>query len=381
MIPVQKSMNAAAGTFTDKGNFGLWYWKLVPINNNLEACGCDGKKESSKQLYLEQYRAMAAGQKETLNKSLIAIHKGQEGFCAAQAGRGQVTVTLAARLKTPLITGIGHPHPSETGMLFDRNLGLPYIPASSIKGIVRFAHTVTWIVENQDKLVGRDSIDDDKEVQYLAEIFGTQKNRGNAVFLDSYPVFVPGLAMDIMNPHYNKYYQEGMAPTDNMDPVPVKFLTVAVGTVFIFRAASSKGLENNVKAALKRALTQEGIGAKTSIGHGLFEIIKETEPEPDDYKAWEQQATKSAAARGGTQQVPAAGPMIKATITSVAPTNGIFVDMGKGESGLISATDIPNFNPAKYRKDDIIDVIVKKSQPDKKDPNKKFYYLLPVNRL
>jgi len=37
-------------------------------------------------------------------------------------------------------------------MTFDHNLGIPYIPASSIKGIVRFAHTLDLIENNFDKV-------------------------------------------------------------------------------------------------------------------------------------------------------------------------------------------------------------------------------------
>lgn len=56
------------------------------------------------------------------------------------------------------------------------------------------------------------------------------------IFLDGLSGKIPDLHVDIMNPHYVKYYSEGQPPGDYLDLVPLKFLTVSKGTVFVFRA-------------------------------------------------------------------------------------------------------------------------------------------------
>ncbi|MBF0226068.1 MAG: type III-B CRISPR module RAMP protein Cmr6 [Desulfobacterales bacterium] len=80
-----------------------------------------------------------------------------------------------------------------------------------------------------------------------------------------------------MNPHYGNYYGDDEAitsPGDSLTPNPIKFLTVQSGATFIFRAIAPKKdeLSDKVKAALKKALTEDGVGAKTAIGYGIFEI-------------------------------------------------------------------------------------------------------------
>jgi len=43
-----------------------------------------------------------------------------------------------------------------------------------------------------------------------------------------------------MNPHYSPYYTEGKPPADYHNPIPIKFLTVAKETTFIFRVLIDK---------------------------------------------------------------------------------------------------------------------------------------------
>jgi CRISPR-associated protein Cmr6 len=94
-----------------------------------------------------------------------------------------------------------------------------------------------------------------------------------------------------MNPHYGDYYSDDKGktpPADYLSPNPIKFLTVATGTVFAFRAVAEKkdDLPQKVRNAFISALTQEGVGAKTAIGYGRFEVVEEkgnvpsVKPEP-----------------------------------------------------------------------------------------------------
>src|SRR5690606_17233443 len=83
---------------------------------------------------------------------------------------------------------------------------------------------------------------------------------------------IPDLHVDIMNPHYEKYYSDDSPPADYLDPVPVQFLTVTKGTTFVFRAIvrGNDDLKEPVINAFYKALTDQGFGAKTAVGYGRF---------------------------------------------------------------------------------------------------------------
>lgn len=269
-----------------KGNFGLWYNKFVPLSADFKASNNCGDANGAVDFYLKKYVEFSNNKdvKSLLEAKLNKI----EEFCKAMSSRYEF-VRYKAKLKTDLITGIGESHPSEVGMVFDYNIGVPYIPASGVKGIVRFAHTLGLIEaglpEDKIKDVGNGRFfDDEEEWTNVPTMFGTKDRMGAVMFFDAYPEIAPKLRADIMNPHYSEYYIEGTkSPADNSEPKPIKFLAVTKDTEFIFCALVEKGrsdiLSDLVKDALKKALTEEGIGAKTAVGYGIFDSLKEIEVE------------------------------------------------------------------------------------------------------
>ncbi|HXG20576.1 MAG TPA: type III-B CRISPR module RAMP protein Cmr6 [Methylomirabilota bacterium] len=169
------------------------------------------------------------------------------------------------------IAGLGRKGPLEVGFTFHR-YGFPMLPGSSVKGIAR---AYAWLVEEHRET----------DVDFL-NIFGRAPQKGeeesiaqsgHAVFFDAIPRQVPKLELDIMNPHYPKYYQGGEWPTDWQSPVPVYFLTVASGTEFRFAVGwrgllddGTRRLRDLAKKWLIGGLTELGAGAKTSAGYGYF---------------------------------------------------------------------------------------------------------------
>jgi len=188
-----------------------------------------------------------------------------------------------------LIIGLGASHPQETSMTLHHIYGIPYIPGSAIKGVTRHWAVLKFtekfaeqnkkdkfdkIIENVAKALeeGKDLniAVDGVEFKDLINIFGTQKQQGEVIFFDAYPIENINLKIDIMNPHYSKYYSGELPPGDWQNPVPIKFLTVE-NTKFQFHLASKKeNLLNKAKNLLLEALKNYGIGAKTSLGYGLF---------------------------------------------------------------------------------------------------------------
>ncbi len=272
----------------NNGNYGLWFNKFIPISSGGKFRTCD---ENGGNQVVEYYKKFYDKNKNAVvNKLLEHKHFNQCCFCKSFNKQFEVFI-ITAELISPLITGIGQTHPNEVGMTFDHTLGIPYIPASSIKGIARFSHTLDLLVDLSNKHpdeIKKDKnneeyFDDEAEWTHISKIFGKGGNKdnngniGNVIFLDAYPESVPTtLSVDIMNPHYGKYYSGKKPPADYLNPKPKKFLTVAKGTKFIFRyminKAKSSELKELAKTALKKALTEEGVGAKTAVGYGLFKI-------------------------------------------------------------------------------------------------------------
>ncbi len=176
-----------------------------------------------------------------------------------------------------LIAGLGRKGPLEVGFTFHR-YGFPILPGSSVKGIAR---AYAWLIEER-----RDT-DPDPNLDFIA-IFGRAPKEGEddslaqtgaAIFFDAIPGRLPRLELDIMNPHYPKYYQgDGAPPTDGQNPIPVYFLTVASNTEFRFAVGWRGPLDETGRRqqALARewllgGLTRLGAGAKTSAGYGYFQ--------------------------------------------------------------------------------------------------------------
>jgi CRISPR-associated protein Cmr6 len=170
-----------------------------------------------------------------------------------------------------MVVGLGGETVLETDLTLHHLYGIPYIPASALKGLVR-----AFVTKEKEGFISK-QIEDDNE--YLNTAFGSQKRAGAVIFFDAFPL--PETIMyelDIMNPHYSKYYGEGRFPTNDQDPIPVTFLTVA-RTTFAFalapRSSEDQQYVQQVKEWLQEALKHYGIGGKTSAGYGYFTDFKQ----------------------------------------------------------------------------------------------------------
>jgi len=210
-----------------------------------------------------------------------------DDFAAFLERRRSTLAALGAALArmrstSRLVVGLGLPHPTETSLLLDRLSGCPYLPGSSVKGMLREAA----------KLVARGELPAIDEVRNhwtdaaVRRIFGPSVGeagypaQGEMVFYDAFPVGWPTLELDVLTPHYGEYYGDrtgSVAPGDWENPNPVRFLTVKAGVVFDFYfrglcpdAAQRAEDKETIKALLPLALDWLGIGAKKSAGYGLF---------------------------------------------------------------------------------------------------------------
>jgi len=106
--------------------------------------------------------------------------------------------------------------------------------------------------------------------------------RGALDCWDVFPNPVGGkLAVEIMTPHFGKYYRGGDTPHDSGAPVPVSFLAVPAGSAFDFHAVCQAtrlpaslqdAWRNLLDRAFQHAFKWVGFGAKTSVGYGAMAV-------------------------------------------------------------------------------------------------------------
>lgn len=170
---------------------------------------------------------------------------------------------LSARTEWRFVSGVGAAHPTESGFVWHRTLGLPYLPGSSVKGMMRAWARAGW--------------GGAREREAVARLFGDE-GAGSLIVFDALPERPPELAVDVLNVHYQGYYQGKRPPADYLSPVPVYFLTVAPGQALEFALAPRPGAPTGAADVeegarlLAEALTWIGAGAKTSAGYGRFTV-------------------------------------------------------------------------------------------------------------
>ena len=218
--------------------------------------------------------------------------------------------TLDAIATAPFTTGLGNEHPLENGFAFLNPYGLPYLPGSGIKGVLRQAarelasgdwgDTHGWNEEKTHLLErqGNKSI----ELSTIDALFGLESANGDSEhvrgalsFWDAIPQ-IPGdsLAVDVMTPHQSHYYQqrqdrksgESTSPHDSGAPNPISFLTLPPGTGFAFHVrcdqahltrlapdlAHEQRWQTLLTAAFEHAFEWLGFGAKTAVGYGAMQV-------------------------------------------------------------------------------------------------------------
>ncbi|PYQ57753.1 MAG: type III-B CRISPR module RAMP protein Cmr6 [Acidobacteria bacterium] len=182
--------------------------------------------------------------------------------------------------RTRLAIGLGLPSPIETGFLFDRLTGCPYLPGSSVKGMLRAAARL--VVDGEIELGdgAREFWTGNLDRIFGPEIVpGATPRVGAAIFYDAFPAAWPALEVDILTPHHREYYGDESAtvlPADWDKPIPIPFLTIRAGTDFHFSLRAQESDLARLAELLPIALDALGIGAKKSSGYGTFGGVQQT---------------------------------------------------------------------------------------------------------
>ena len=251
----QPDANGPSRRDTD-GHAGLWYdkfcgeWRVRHSTWSLQ----DRKGEWIKTLTDGKVGCRAQIEEMALRlAAMVDAHSGQWSVFTSESR---------------FVTGLGRSHPVENGFAWHPTLGTPYLPGSSMKGLVR-----AWAINDAVPTPGCDTI---------TRLLGDAGTSGSIGFLDAVPTAPVRLEADVMTPHYAEW-TASRPPGDWRSPVPIPFLVTAGETPFLFglvprRTVSSKDLAI-VSGWLSSALTWAGAGAKTAVGYGRFR--QDTDKEND----------------------------------------------------------------------------------------------------
>jgi CRISPR-associated protein Cmr6 len=275
--PLYASLAHAVPHLAERGNAGLWYdkfcnrWRIKsPTEWTLTSDAAHGEQDDVNPK-LEWIETLTASGRRIGDAQLIAAAVArQEGLILARTGVARHKKTLER-----FVTGLGREHPVENGFAWHHTLGTPYLPGSSVKGLVRTWAT-SWLNGNEGD---------------IKRIFGPPpavqdagQGVGSVVFLEALPLDTVVLEPEVMTPHYDPYYQHGEIPGDWHSPIPIPFLAVARDQSFLFgllprQPGSERDRDDCARVAdwLDEALGELGAGAKTAVGFGRFGSDKDAQ--------------------------------------------------------------------------------------------------------
>ncbi len=267
----------------------------------------------AKQAPLDSAKKLNSNDQQTM---AMLLARQQQAFVAASTAN--TAFRLDALATAPFTTGLGNEHPLENGFAFLNPYGLPYLPGSGVKGVLRQSarelasgdwgdasgwndnKTIPLMQGASDKR--RAVLDTNKQPVMLAMLdvlFGRESEdgdsdhlRGALGFWDVIPqIKGDSLMVEIMTPHQTHYYQQkldrkagdSVTPHDSGQPNPIHFLTVPPGSGFTFHvvcdtqhlARLAPDLANDrwktlLTAAFEHAFAWLGFGAKTAVGYGAM---------------------------------------------------------------------------------------------------------------
>lgn len=255
-------------------------------------------------------------------------------------------LTLDALATAPFTTGLGNEHPLENGFAFLNPYGLPYLPGSGTKGVLRNAarelasgewgESAGWTQEKNPRLL------QDKPARTIAlspidVLFGLETQdgasdhvRGVLTFWDTVPhIGADSLQVEIMTPHQGDYYQQKsssdrkssavISPHDSGQPTIIQFLTVPAGSRFGFHVqcnlsrlerlapelADNGRWKQLLTAAFEHAFEWLGFGAKTAVGYGAMHKDHAAEKRRSEAQQQKAQAVRMASFSPAMQTIEA----------------------------------------------------------------------------
>ena len=176
------------------------------------------------------------------------------------------------KLENRLYVGLGEFSPLEAGITLQRTYGVPFISGSAVKGrLHHYAMEAGVEPRIRELLFGKEASPTDKTDSGKAAY---------VIFNDAW--WIPqgrqrALVPETITTHHPDYYRSGgQKPATDFDS-PNPNPQIAIQGSFMFSVEGDASLVQFVMSLLEKALSERGIGAKSSSGYGYFaEDVAET---------------------------------------------------------------------------------------------------------
>ena len=136
-FPLYRELQAPLTPIPGTMHLGLWFERFFHgYESDFGAVDKEGRSAWLRQL--DQKQVGARGELQAKAQKIAQL-------AASQGGQARIYQCTA-----PFVTGMGNPHPLESGFTWHPTLGMPYLPGSAVKGLVRAAVEVAY--QGEDKL-------------------------------------------------------------------------------------------------------------------------------------------------------------------------------------------------------------------------------------
>jgi len=199
-------------------------------------------------------------------------------------------VTLKT-LPPGLLIGIGYAHEVVNlkgqfinGFYFDYTTGLPEIPGSGIKGVIRNAFPLSneELKNKKDKFIYE--AQNETKLELINQFLNKNYSLDDVIdirdeILDYNDIFLEAI---INANNQTIFEEENFTPhkSELKNPIPLKFLKIKGGVKFTFRFLLKDGkisVDEKLELIIK-IITTYGIGAKTNENYGRFEVVFQQKP-------------------------------------------------------------------------------------------------------
>lgn len=208
------------------------------------------------------------------------------------AARGQARI-LRLTAESDLVIHLSSPGPLELGLALHHVYGFPVLPATSLKGLARARSK-------------------------RGDVYGQPEHASAVTVLDGFPLKWTA-QLDVMTPHFGDWYQKGKAPDDTQGPNPISFLSIATDSEFEVVAIARDGSDfeqvlDLFESDLRRGIDEQGLGAKTAAGYGVFSVARVDVADPESAAPGSTSVPLTAArgvavpAHAGPAQAPSPSP-------------------------------------------------------------------------
>ncbi|PPC90172.1 MAG: type III-B CRISPR module RAMP protein Cmr6 [Methylobacter sp.] len=211
-----------------------------------------------------------------------------ERWLAILQDAGETSKTWVGDIDGRLYLGLGEANPLESAVTLHHTYGVPFIPGSAVKGVLRQAYLADYADVNE-KTGNSSMATDARETFHI--LFGREADtdkRGDSgdagylVYNDAWwiPQGKKPLVEEVVTVHHAEYYvsQGQIAATDFDSPNPNP--QIAIQGSFLFSLEGAEDWADFAIGLLAQTLANRGLGAKTASGYGFFRpsksLIQET---------------------------------------------------------------------------------------------------------